>query len=343
MENDKKDEVINLLFNKIENMEKEIKELKNNETRKTSKTNKTIKKDKNINSDRVKQIYFYKNPIFNYFDKYYVKFGIINNFKDKRLDSLNLYFIEDIELIDTIDIEDNKNIEIIFKDMIKQYLVNRDGLIIKNKKLKKLINDFKEIINDDIKINNYINDMENNKIEKINLEFSKIKCDNDLLEIPNELEIENFVKNTAKSSKHPQGVLICYKCSEYNYYDKNMYRFEIRPSIDENYEKSKFLYDTYFYEKDFTVEFIIDVCDKILCSLILILNLKNNKGFIKERKKFKNMVNFRQCYFICDKKTRTKIKNDITKLFINNDKLNKNIEKYIKKNDFKDKFIEKYL
>lgn len=343
MENNKKDEVINLLFNKIENMEKEIKELKNNEIKKTSKSNKNIKKDKNINSDKIKQIYFYKNPIFNYLSKYYVKFGIINNFKDKRLDSLNLYFIEDIELIDTIDIDDNKDIEIIFKDMIKQYLVNRDGLIIKNKKLKGLINDFKEIINDDIKINNYINDMENDKIEKINLEFSKIKCDNDLLEIPNELEIENFVKNTAKSSKHPQGVLICYKCSEYNYYDKNMYRFEIRPSIDENYEKSKFLYDSYFYEKDFIVEFRIDVCDKILCSLILILNLKNNKGFIKERKKFKNMVNYRQSYFICDKKTRTKIKNDITKLFNNYDKLNTNIEKYIKKNDFKNKFIEQYL
>ena len=82
MENDKKDEVINLLFNKIENMEKEIKELKNNETRKTSKTNKTIKKDKNINSNKVKQIYFYKNQIFNYLDKYYVKFGIIIKIKD---------------------------------------------------------------------------------------------------------------------------------------------------------------------------------------------------------------------------------------------------------------------
>ena len=55
------------------------------------------------------------------------------------------------------------------------------------------------------------------------------------------------------------------------------------------------------------------------------------------------MINFRQCYFICDKKTRTKIKNDITKLFIDNDKLNKNIEKYIKKNDFKEKFIDNYL
>jgi len=340
MENNKKDEIINLLFNKIENMENKIKELKNNEIK---KTNKNIKKNKNINFDKVKQIYFYKNKIFNYLNKDYVKFGIIYNFKDKRLDSLNLYFIEDIELIDTIDIDDNKDIEIIFKDMIKQYLVNLDGLIIKNKKLKGLINDFKTIINDDIKINNYINDMENNKIEKINFEFSKIKCDNDLLEIQNELEIENFVKNTAKSSKHPQGVLICYKCSEYNYYDKNMYRFEIRPSIDENYEKSKFLYDAYFYEKNFAVEFKIDICDKILCSLILILNLKNNKGFIKERKKFKNMVNFRQCYFICDKKTRTKIKNDITKLFINNDKLNKNIEKYVAKNNFEEKFIKKYL
>lgn len=340
MENDTKDDVVNLLFNKIENMENEIKKLKNN---KTSKINKTVKKDKNINVDKVKQIYFYKNPIFNYLNKYYVKFGIINNFKDKRFDSLNLYFIEDIELIDIIDIDDNKDIEIIFKNMINQYLIDRDGLIIKNKNLKRLIIDFKDIIYDDIKINNYINDMENNKINLINFEYSKIKSDNDLLKIPNELEIENFVKNTANNSKHPQGVLICYKCSEYNYYDKNMYRFEIRPSIDENYEQSKFLYDAYFYENDFNVEFRIDVCDKILCSLILILNLKNNKGFIKERKKFKNMVNFRQCYFICDKKTRTKIKNDISRLFNNKNKLNYNIEKYINKNDFKEKFIKKYL
>ena len=329
--------IVDNLKNEIHDLKNELDELKQkienieNKKLKNKKVKKTIKIEKN----GLYKIVFYKNCMFDFLDLNYIKFMVIENL-ETNINNLNLYFIENVEIIHVIEIINKEKGKIILNNLIKYFKTNKDGLIIKKEKLNKLVEELKIICVDEIKMDNYINDININEetfFFKIPLYVKNTISKIDFLKIMDNTEIEKFVLNTAKSKKHPEGVLICYSCREFQYYDKNMYRFEIRSSLDKEFEIKKELYGSYYYEIDFFVEFKINVVNKIICSLLLILLLKNNKGIYKERKNINGLSNHRQCYFICDKKKRNKIFKDITNLLTENkEDLKLTIINYLKKN-----------
>ncbi len=331
------EDIINDLKKEIDKIKDELNVLKQEMDliKNKKQKNKKVKKINKPEKTGFYKLIFYKNDMFNSLDLNYVKFIIIENL-EMNINNLNLYFIEDIEIINTIDIINKEKGKIILNNKIKNYKTNKDGFIIKKDKLNKIIEELQFIFINEIKMDEFISNINiNEEINFLIIPFyvKNVVCDKEYLKIMDNKEIENFVLNTANSKIHPEGILICYTCREFQYYDKNMYRFEIRSSIDKEFEIKKELYGCYYYEIDFNFEFKINVVNKIICSLLLILLLKNNKGFYKERKIINGVSNFRQCYFVCDKKKRNKIFKNITNLLTNkNENLKETIINYLKKN-----------
>jgi len=300
MERKKKAElitIIKLYEDKLKLQDDEIKRLTEELEKYKEKDKKELEiiKEKEIKND-TSTIFFYRNKMLRNIDENALKYGICDDFDDGKAgrELHNKYFIEDIESVSILRIkrENKKDMREVIKKILKEYTIYENDIstaIIDNDTLNKKIEEIKE---SEDKIKKILEKKSGNLLK---FTIKELKNDKTLEKIQYE-ELKNYIKEIPRG----EGKLICYKYKEYDYYDNNLWAYEII-SKTSNIPKSNYV--NMSFEINYENKQISEIGNKKIIGLILLMNMRNNNGFYK-----KGSDNI---YFVTTNEEHIKINEDI--------------------------------
>ena len=307
MERKKKSELIAIIKtyeDKLKIQEDKLKikedELEKYKEKEKKETELIKEKERKTEEEKIKNetstIFFYRNNMLKNIDDNTLKYGICDNFEEGKTgkEFHNKFYIDDIENIRIIRIkrENKKDMKEVIIKLLKEYTIYENDIstaIIDDENLNKKIEEIKES-------ENKIKDILKKKDEKmLNFSFKELKGYKVLEKIKTEY-LSKFIENITRG----EGKLICYRYKEYDYYDKDLWSFEI---LSKTNDIPKSNYVNMSFEKSYEHKTISENGNKKLISLILLMNMRNKNGFYKNDSDI--------IYFVTTQEEHIKINEDI--------------------------------
>ena len=250
-------------------------------------------------------IYAYKNNMYDYIHNDVIKIGFHTSFKDFE-PMLNDFYIEKINIVFCIQVTELVKWALIFKYLLKEHLFYDNMVIINNADFDiikiNFTNIYETLLTEPLKTADVYNSALQHKFEFINIDFNK-SVSNKVFNNFNEKTIFTIIHKYI-NIKNTVGHVYCYHIEPFNFYDTNLFRFDIHT----NNTKTEFV-DSYAKFIDREIEFKINlvVSSRLLSVIIILLHLYHFNGFYNFGYHF---------YFICNVDLLKNINDDL--VFYNN-------------------------